>query len=402
MTQIEIKRRETNTDASDYGSRIPDADEFGRTCQPNRSKCKGHVGTCGIEGVFKRNFTSPSRTGAARLALASTILAINLRAQTVSYNVRVTNGYTDLFDWPATVQALAPPNSLASRHEIGQIYNITGDSTVISALVERALRENKLIFAEKNRIVRICEVGAVGAPPNFGAYPFSLIRASEAHKLTRGGGVPVAFIDTGADYLHPELNGKFWVNAAEDKNANGVVDSLDFDGRDDDGNGYADDVIGYDFVHQPRSLGGGDYLFADPDPGDDNTHGTMVSGLALWVMPEIRVMVVRAFAAGGGGEDDDIARALVYAADNGARVINCSFGDIYPSLTMRSAVEYALSRGVVVVASAGQTTGDKPHYPSDFLGVVSVSATGQTDSGDEYFLPLSNFGPRVALAAPGA
>ncbi len=327
-----------------------------------------------------------------------------LFGQVVSYNVRTAPEFEGFAGWPATVESIVPPTSSAVRHGVGAIYNLSGDSTLLAPFFERGLREKSLVFVEKNRILRLNAVqsGRAVNGADLNAYPHSLIRSAAAQTLTRGGGVTVAFIDTGSDYEHPDLTGRLWVNAAEDLNANGKPDGLDFNGVDDDGNGYVDDVIGYDFVHQPRSLGGGDYLFADPDPMDDNTHGTMVAGLALEVMPEIRVMTIRAFAAGGGGEDDDVARAFVYAADNGARVINCSFGDIYPSLTMRAAVEYAQSRGAVVIASAGQTTGDKPHYPSDYLGVISVSATGQIASGEEYFVPLSNFGVRVALSAPGA
>lgn len=327
-----------------------------------------------------------------------------LTAQTVSYNVQTVRGMAVFYGWPAVVEPIAPPGSPAVRHVVGNIFNLTGDSVLLAPYLERGLREKTLVFVEKNRVVILnsTKAGRAVAGGDLNAYPHSLIQTAAAHELTLGGGVVVGFIDTGSDYGHPDLAGRLWVNSPEDLNANGQLDSLDFNGVDDDANGFVDDVIGYDFVHQPRSLGGGDYLFSDSDPMDDNTHGTMVSGLALEVMPEIRVMTLRAFAAGGGGEDDDVARAFVYAADNGAKVINCSFGDIYPSLTMRAAVEYALGRGVVVVASAGQTTGDKPHYPSDYLGVISVSATGQNASGQEYFVPLSNFGPRVALAAPGA
>ncbi|RMG31684.1 MAG: T9SS C-terminal target domain-containing protein, partial [Bacteroidetes bacterium] len=251
------------------------------------------------------------------------------------------------------------------------------------------------------------------------------IRTFEAWKLTRGSNqVRIGVIDTGLDYTHPEFEGQLALNAAEDLNGNGSFEpwpanvmrnglSGDFDGQDNDGNGYADDVIGYDFTHQPRSPFGGDYLFEDPDPLDENNHGTLVSGIIAaradngWggagIAPDCRLVALRAFSASGIGEDDDIARAIVYATDNGIRILNFSFGDIYPSQTLRAAIQYAFRRGVVMIASAGNGTGDELHYPSGFNEVISVSATAADLANNfEFLWPLSSYGVTVDLAAPGS
>ncbi len=246
-----------------------------------------------------------------------------------------------------------------------------------------------------------------------------------AWDTTRGDStVVIGIIDTGLDYDHPEFLGQIAVSPAEDANGNGRFDpwpdsvqvngvSGDFDGTDADGNGYIDDVIGYDFTDQPNSPFGGDFLFEDADPLDDNDHGTLVAGIinaradnsygGTGIAPGCRIKVLRAFAANGGGEDDDIARAIVYAADNNIPILNFSFGDIYPSQMMHEAIKYAYSRDVVMVGSAGNGTGDNLHYPSNFDEVISVSAsTVSSSSGNEILWPLSSFGWTVSLAAPGS
>ncbi len=251
------------------------------------------------------------------------------------------------------------------------------------------------------------------------------IQSEKAWDISRGApNVKVGVIDTGLDFDHPEFQGQLWINALEDANGNGSFepwpsDSIfqglpgDFDGIDGDGNGFVDDVVGYDFTDQPRSPFGGDFLFEDPYPLDDNVHGTAVSGVIhakennglgiAGLAPRCKLMVLRAFALSGGGEDDDIARAIVYAADNGVNVLNLSFGDNYPSQMMHEAIIYAYNKGVVLVASAGNGNGDKLHYPSGFDEVISVSASTANLATDfESLWPLSGYGLNTDLCAPGS
>ena len=244
-------------------------------------------------------------------------------------------------------------------------------------------------------------------------YYHNLIRTEAAWDSTKGGEVLVGVIDTGVDDAHPELSSKLWINTAEDINGNGRLDSLDFNGIDDDGNGFIDDVIGYDFVDQPLLLGGGDDLVQDPDPKDDNGHGTAVSGViaaeannnfgGAGIAPNTRLMTMRAFSAGGVGEDDDISRAIVYAADNGCKVLNLSFGDIYPSQLMAAACQYGYDRGMVIVSSAGNASGDLLAYPSGFPTVIAVSGSAYSqDTQNEFLWPFSNYGHTIDLCAPAA
>lgn len=282
-------------------------------------------------------------------------------------------------------------------------------------------------FVEENRSVQLH--AATAAAPNDPGIADSwfhpLIETFAAWDSSKGDpSVWVGVLDTGLDYEHPEFEGQLAVNAVEDINGNGTFEawadtvvkngiSGDLDNIDNDGNGFADDVIGYDFTDQPRSPFGGDYLFPDADPLDDNDHGTLVAGIlaakednnygGAGVAPGIKLKVLRCFAASGGGEDDDISRAIVYAADNNIPILNFSFGDIYPSRMMHEAIKYAYARGVVMVASAGNGTGDELHYPSNFDEVISVSASAlDFDGTNEILWPLSSYGLTVSLAAPGS
>ncbi|HWM92190.1 MAG TPA: S8 family serine peptidase [Thermoanaerobaculia bacterium] len=215
-----------------------------------------------------------------------------------------------------------------------------------------------------------------------------------------GGGITVAVLDTGVDYRHPDLAANIW------------RDSKGRPGRD-----FVD-------IHVPSYVRAGfqlvqgeDYRKADSDPSDRNGHGTHVAGTiaaiadngrgiagVAWkarVMP-LRVGFTIRSEAGEVGllEIDDVAAALVYAADQGADVVNMSFGGFgeEPQL-LRLALKYAHDHGVVLVASAGNDAADAGQYfPASDPRVICVGATVSSDLR-VYF---SNWGGRVDLAAPGS
>ncbi|MDZ7343181.1 MAG: S8 family serine peptidase, partial [candidate division KSB1 bacterium] len=234
------------------------------------------------------------------------------------------------------------------------------------------------------------------------------IRAVDGWKITTGDpDILIAVIDTGIDYTHPDLQTGLWINAGEDLNGNGQVDSSDFNGRDDDGNGLVDDLRGWDFTDAPNFPDGGDYRQRDNDPADEHGHGTAVAGvIAATANNRIgiaglaygcRVMNLRAGTSQGLLEEDDVASAIGYAVMNGARVINMSFGDIVVSPMLRDIIRFAHAAGAVLVASAGNSSTETPHYPSGFAETIAVGASTRTDQ----LAGFSNFGATIDVVAPG-
>jgi beta propeller repeat protein len=175
------------------------------------------------------------------------------------------------------------------------------------------------------------------------------------------------------------------VNTAETP-ANGV---------DDDNNGYVDDYYGWDWVNN------------DNDPMDDYGHGTHVAGTigavgnngigVVGVNWNVKIMPVKFLGSTGSGSSFNGAKALIYAADNGARVLNNSWGGPTSSITT-DAVNYAHSKNAVLVASAGNSNIDASRQsPANEVNVITVSAFDPNDQKASF----SNWGTKIDVAAPG-
>ena len=219
------------------------------------------------------------------------------------------------------------------------------------------------------------------------------IQASGAWDVrTDASDLVVAVIDTGQQLDHPDLAANLWTNPGE-------VGGNEID---DDSNGYIDDVHGWDFAN------------GDPDPSDDNGHGTHVAGTigargnngigVTGVAWSVQLMPLKAFGANGSGSVSSIIWALDYAVANGARISNNSYGgqEFY-----RSVYDAFVAAGLanhLAIAAAGNTgvnADESPHYPAAFRldTIVSVAATTDADA----LAPFSNYGVRnVQIAAPGA
>lgn len=248
-------------------------------------------------------------------------------------------------------------------------------------------------------------------------YALRILRAGQAWSFATGQGILVGVLDTGIDWAHPDLADNIWVNPKEDRNRNGRFDPWpstvdvggvfgDLDGVDDDGNGWVDDVIGYDFVDQ--DIGNiGDYRGRDPVPVDEHGHGTSVSGVIAAVAGnglgiaglahESKVVTLRAFDATGNAEEDDVAIALLYAASMGIPIVNMSFGDGVDSPLLADAVTVAAERGCLLVASAGNTGQVSRQFPAGYSAVMAVGATNEQDRR----APFSSTGGVVDIVAPG-
>jgi len=239
---------------------------------------------------------------------------------------------------------------------------------------------------------------------------FDQIHLSEAWAKTTGSeDIVIAVIDSGVDTDHPDINGNIWFNRGE----------IPLNGIDDDKNGYVDDLNGWDFLENtsdPHPKFTGAYTF------EGINHGTIVSGIAAsatnndeglaGVCWKCKIMALRAVAGDGTGTTEDVARAIQYATDNGADIINMSFVGALTDEILTSTIQSAYEKGVVMVAAVGNDAasdfligGDldfRPLYPvcsddgaNHILGVGSVDKDNRKSS-------FSNFGFHcIDINAPG-
>lgn len=220
-------------------------------------------------------------------------------------------------------------------------------------------------------------------------YAKVILNAADAWQISEGENVVVADIDSGIDLDHPDLAPNLWVNPGEARSS---------PGRDHDGNGFPNDVHGFDFY-----AGRG-------DPIDENGHGTHTAGTiaavrngagVIGIAPRVKVMALRFLGPEGQGTTEGAIRAIRYAVRMGARVISASWGGAGFSSLLAQTVQDAMNAGVVFVAAAGNESRNidqVPVYPASLPGVIAVAAS---DSSDR-LAGFSNFGKTsVWIAAPG-
>lgn len=217
------------------------------------------------------------------------------------------------------------------------------------------------------------------------------ISAPQAWDISTGGEeIIIAINDTGVDWDHPDLAERIWTN----------TDEIPDNGIDDDNNGYIDDVRGWDF--------GGNNGTPDNNPMEDApTHGNFVAGFASAVTNNgvgiaaigynCKIMPVKTSQESIGNGIIAYGReGIIYAANNGAHVINCSWGGSPYSQALQDAITYATSLGSLIVSSSDNDNKIEPSYPSAYDGVLSV---GGTDPNDIRY-SASNYGSTVDIVAP--
>lgn len=197
----------------------------------------------------------------------------------------------------------------------------------------------------------------------------------------------IAIVDTGLDWHHPDFaEERLWRNVRE----------VPGNGIDDDRNGYVDDVIGWDFV---------DY---DNAPWDRDGHGTFIAGVIAartgngqgiaGVDPHARIMALRALDGAGNTRASYLAEAIVYAANNGARIINVSASGAGLTRAEQLAIEYARSKSALVIVAAGNDAAPLANRgPGGVGAALTVAATDPEDRRARF----SNYGDGIDLAAPG-
>ena len=244
--------------------------------------------------------------------------------------------------------------------------------------------------------------------PSLGTQWFlATIQATSAWDISQGDTlVTVGIVDCGVQTTHPDLAANIWLNPGE-----AGADSNN--GIDDDGNGYVDDYRGWDFAGPDT---------ADPTPAGDNNpnptasnndHGTHVAGDASAVTNngegvagigyKCKVMAVKCSydndtRSDGKGYISFGYEGIVYASDNGAQIINCSWGGGGYSQYEKDIIDYAYGQGSLVVCAAGNDNSIAPHYPSAYENSFSVAATASGDVKSSF----SNYGPTVDISSPGS
>jgi outer membrane protein assembly factor BamB len=234
--------------------------------------------------------------------------------------------------------------------------------------------------------------------------PGADIRATLAWDTrTDASSVIVAVIDSGVRLTHPDLQANLWVNPRE----------IAGNGRDDDANGYLDDVNGINAIVTQGTASSG-------NPTDDNGHGTHVAGIIgavgnngtgiSGVAWRVKIMALKGLAAGGTGATSDLVECINYAIANGAQIINASYGAAATttgqgfSASELTAIRAARDAGIIFVAAAGNDATDLElslHYPASHR-VDNVIAVGNLTNRDDLSGSSSNFGSgSVELFAPG-
>lgn len=257
-------------------------------------------------------------------------------------------------------------------------------------------------FAEPNYIIHAQGFGIEGQAMSIGdvqmlsatsqtSAPVQLQNAWNALSSNKAAPI-VAVVDTGIDFSHSV----FTQTGAIYNNSKETINSMD-----DDGNGYIDDIHGWNFVANNNN------------PQDDEGHGTHCSGIVLGTSQDIRaaslttakiqIMPLKFLDSTGSGSTADAVNAINYAVANGAKVISNSWGGSSPSNSLLNAIAYAYNNKVVFVAAAGNngTNNDSaPTYPANYSvpNVISVAATSDSD----ILASFSNYGATtVNLASPG-
>lgn len=365
------------------------------------------IGATAVERVFvvtDKNRENVYRSGlhlwykirfdeSADLDVVASRLAKVAEVGTVQYNQRVKRAY----DRPAVAYD-------AIKHAVAQ--------TRAAAAFNDPMLVNQWHYINTGNV-------AVTSPSKAGAD----VNCEKAWTLCAGDpSIIVAVVDEGVMYSHEDLAANMWVNTAE-KNGSSS--------KDDDGNGYKDDVYGYNFVSNTGSISW--------NKSADTGHGTHVAGTIAAVNGNgkgvcgiaggsgnndgVRIMSCQIFSGDDGTSDDDTAKAIQYAADNGAVILQCSWGynssksgqDAGPGSESefnrycsveKAAIDYFIDnagsdtgviKGGIAIFAAGNEYAAAPGYPGAYERCVSVAAL----AADYTPASFTNYGPGVDICAPG-
>jgi thermitase len=253
-------------------------------------------------------------------------------------------------------------------------------------------------------VLQMVTIPGTAAPDWYKNQPaWQIIESQKALPYAKGTGVVVADINTQVDYSHPALVGHLTGgydfiasrptgSTALNQSEAGYIDQSEAGYIDQSEAGYIDQSeAGY--IDQFAGLVGLPNLLVNPA----YSHGTLCAGIIAAIAPGSMIMPLRTFDSNGSSDLFTIAKAIRYAVQNGAQVINMSFGTSSQSKSLQSAIQYAQQHGVLLVASAGNNNTSAPQYPAAYSGVMTAAATDFFD----YKAVFSNYGSYVFVDAPG-
>ncbi len=277
-------------------------------------------------------------------------------------------------------------------------YNmsVTNDKAVSPPMTERELMQWSNVNLEAipnsspvSSSIAGCPIPMPGNPPDPKSAPndplfpqqwyIPAVHADEVWDTVQGKDSTqvICILDTGVDWMHPDLENKIWTNPGE----------IPGNGIDDDGNGYVDDVRGWDWINN------------DNNPMDDNSHGTHVAGIAAaeanngigisGVSHGAKIMALKVFQSSGRGDAATISQGINYAKNMGATAINMSFGSYARSMTMETALANAYASCALVAASGndgiciGPGGTCKPMFPAALSYVLGTQANASWSNFDQ-------------------
>jgi uncharacterized repeat protein (TIGR01451 family) len=284
-----------------------------------------------------------------------------------------------LITLPAPLDPAALPAAVDAWKRVSDIVAVAEPDFVVHAL----LTPNDPSFSQLHGLHNTGQSGGV---------PDADIDAPEAWDIATGSrSILVGVIDTGIDHTHPDLAANMWTNPGE----------IPGNGIDDDGNGYVDDVRGWDFVND------------DNNPMDDHYHGTHCAGTIgavggngvgiVGVAHQVSMVGLKFLSASGSGATSDAIEAVAYSTLIGCHLTSNSWGGGGYSQALHDAIAAAGDNGRLFIAAAGnngRNTDSSPNYPSGYAldNIIAVAATDHADA----LASFSNYGAAsVDLGAPG-